>query len=744
MTVEEIRGGLGCENENNDKFPVGMRVLAVDDDPTCLMLLDGLLRKCQYQVTTTSQARTALKMLRENKNRFDLVISDVHMPDMDGFRLLELVGLEMDLPVIMLSANSDSKLVMKGITHGACDYLVKPIRIEELRNIWQHVIRRKKFDSKYQNKSTTQDKAHQGSEEGGQGPALSGSADQNGKLNRKRKDEEEEGEGEEDGHENEDPATQKKPRVVWSIELHRKFVAAVHQLGIEKAVPKRILDMMNVEGLTRENVASHLQKYRLYLKRISSVASQQANMVAALGGKDSSYMRIGSVDGFGEFRTLAASGRLPNTALSSYPPGGMLGRLNTPAGVSLRSLNSSTLIQSSHAENSTNSIITLGKFQPIVSPANQNASLFQGIPTSLELDQLQQSKCANRIGEFNSIDDPTMFNAAGTYADTRVAVGIGSSSNSLPSASSNPLLLQGNPQQTQSGGRFGNQSSFKVASLNSEPFNISVSGSNFLDHGKCDDNWQSAIQIPRFSPNSLPLSEPFNHNQLPPNNFRENAISTGSHIQSCPIDFSSSSTVSAPVEDSRGDKQCQAGLVGDIVQQMNQAPSQRWGEQKQNYSQNSMQCQAALVGDIVQKMNQAPSQRWGEQKQDYSQNPNHILSTLNSLVPANGFVGSLSQSLDQNNGVCNRKMDVSLAGRLNSGASTLLQHGEVEKSAMASKMRSNEDYLLEQTKSQGGFFPNSCDSLDDLMNAMIKREQEGRMIMDGEFGFDTYSFGSCI
>lgn len=62
-----------------------------------------LLLFSAFAVTLANQARIALNMLRENRNRFDLIISDVHMPDMDGFKLLELVGLEMDLPVISKS-----------------------------------------------------------------------------------------------------------------------------------------------------------------------------------------------------------------------------------------------------------------------------------------------------------------------------------------------------------------------------------------------------------------------------------------------------------------------------------------------------------------------------------------------------------------------------------------------------------------------------------------------------------------
>ena len=69
----------------------------------------------------------------------------------------------------------------------------------------------------------------------------------------------------------EEPArTLKRPRLVWTPQLHKRFVDAVAHIGIKNAVPKTIMQLMSVEGLTRENVASHLQKYRLYLKRMQS------------------------------------------------------------------------------------------------------------------------------------------------------------------------------------------------------------------------------------------------------------------------------------------------------------------------------------------------------------------------------------------------------------------------------------------------------------------------------------------
>ncbi|KAK4764990.1 hypothetical protein SAY86_026080 [Trapa natans] len=450
-------------------------------------------------VTTTNEAIMALKMLRENRNQFDLVISDVNMPDMDGFKLLELVGLEMDIPVIMLSAYSDQELVMKGVTHGAVDYLCKPVRVEELKNIWQHVVRRRKFERKCQNKSSNGDGTDCGIGEGVQGASSYGTnADPNKKAYRKRNDfnDEDDDDGDENGREIDDSSSQKKPRVVWSVELHRKFVAAVNQLGLEKAVPKKILDLMNVEGLTRENVASHLQKYRLYLKRISNVANQQANLVAALGSKDSSYVPYGSLDGYGDFRALTVPGKLSATPLSPYPTGGLLGRLNTPSGMGFRGVASSGLLQS-QSQNLGCSVPYISQLQAQVA-GNPGLNYLQGIPTSLEVSKVQtQNKLVGAAREITN-DGHVAYRVSNKITDPFISASI-SSNSSLPMATGNTLLVQSSRIKP----------SVQVGGLRAEPVDVGPSTTGFIDQTRCNDNWHYAtVQNSNVPPvnNYMPLS----------------------------------------------------------------------------------------------------------------------------------------------------------------------------------------------------------------------------------------------
>ncbi|MCL7040304.1 hypothetical protein MKW94_026929 [Papaver nudicaule] len=684
-----------------------MRVLAVDDDLICLRVLESLLRRCQYHVTTTTQAVTALKMLRENRDKFDLVISDVQMPDMDGFKLLELVGLEMDLPVIMLSANGDTRNVMRGITHGACDYLLKPVRLEELKNIWQHVLRKKKVEPKDPNNL---DKLNSGNGDSGKGPSMSGNDEQN-KLNRKRKDQNEDDDDEcDDDNDNDDPSSQKKPRVVWSVELHRKFVAAVNQLGIDKAVPKKILDLMNVDRLTRENVASHLQKYRLYLKRISCVASQQANMVAALGGKDASYLRMGSLDGLGDFHGFGGPGHLPN----GYSPVGMLGRLNTPVGMGLRGP-SPGMMQLGRPQNPTNSVHDLGKLHQMVIPGNQNGNYLQGMPMSLELDQLQQSKSISRIGEFSSSIDPTAFPGPSGFPDTGVTIA-NSNSSYQNVHNNNSLLLLGVPQQTQN--RVG---SYQMPPVNSEPFEFGFGASSHLpDQGRCNDNWPSAAPLSGFPSNPMPLGEnPFSHADLSSDILRDNVSSINATIRSNSLDVSSNGV--ANLLDSRRD--LQAGPIGVSAQH----------DKFSNF--------VNLGDNVGQSMNLVPKHKWISHKQDYSQNSNLRFSSSNPSVPIHGVAGPLSQN---NNTMSNRKIDLlSTSTSLPTAGSNsyLTRHNGIEKSSIDM----TEDFLLDQNKSHGGgVMSNSCGSLEDLMSAMIKREREELTLRDGDIGCDIFPVRTCM
>ncbi|KAM3202544.1 two-component response regulator ARR1 [Capsicum annuum] len=89
---------------------------------------------------------------------------------------------------------------------------------------------------------------------------------------------------------------------------------------LSEAVPKKILELMNVPGLTRENVASYfqvLQKYRLYLRRLSGVSQHQNGLNNLfMGHPEATYGTMTSFSGL-ELQALVATGQLPIQSLAT-------------------------------------------------------------------------------------------------------------------------------------------------------------------------------------------------------------------------------------------------------------------------------------------------------------------------------------------------------------------------------------------------------------------------------------------
>ncbi|XP_010489019.1 PREDICTED: transcription activator GLK1 [Camelina sativa] len=104
----------------------------------------------------------------------------------------------------------------------------------------------------------------------------------------------------------------RKMKVDWTPELHRRFVEAVEQLGVDKAVPSRILELMGVHCLTRHNVASHLQKYRSHRKHLLARETEAANWTRK--------RHIYGVDTGGNINGRSKNGWLAPAPTLGFPP----------------------------------------------------------------------------------------------------------------------------------------------------------------------------------------------------------------------------------------------------------------------------------------------------------------------------------------------------------------------------------------------------------------------------------------
>lgn len=106
-------------------------VLVVEDDKNLKKLMVTYLKKNNY---TTFEARNGIQALDIiDKQYIDLVISDIMMPEMDGYELLnELRIANYEIPIMLITAKSDISDKKQGFILGADDYMVKPIDMEEM------------------------------------------------------------------------------------------------------------------------------------------------------------------------------------------------------------------------------------------------------------------------------------------------------------------------------------------------------------------------------------------------------------------------------------------------------------------------------------------------------------------------------------------------------------------------------------------------------------------------------------
>jgi DNA-binding response OmpR family regulator len=108
-------------------------ILVVDDDPDSLDIVRTFLESRGYDVSTASDGRAGLAKLDEV--RPELVLLDVMMPGMDGWEVARIIKNHPDLGdtrVVMLTARSGFTDKQEGLRAGADDYIVKPIRLDEL------------------------------------------------------------------------------------------------------------------------------------------------------------------------------------------------------------------------------------------------------------------------------------------------------------------------------------------------------------------------------------------------------------------------------------------------------------------------------------------------------------------------------------------------------------------------------------------------------------------------------------
>jgi len=107
------------------------RILVVEDDKNLQRLMEAVLKQNGYQVLCAANGEEALELL--DHQHIDLMISDIMMPEMDGYELTDsLRRADYQLPILMVTAKESMEDKKRGFLSGTDDYMVKPIDMDEM------------------------------------------------------------------------------------------------------------------------------------------------------------------------------------------------------------------------------------------------------------------------------------------------------------------------------------------------------------------------------------------------------------------------------------------------------------------------------------------------------------------------------------------------------------------------------------------------------------------------------------
>lgn len=137
MTIPAAASGELIQGRTTDEAGRATRILIVDDEDSLRAILAKYLRGCGYGVETAASGAAALEILDQAaaaNDRFALALCDVGMPGMSGLELLRhAVSRDEALAVVMLTGVNDAPTATEALSHGALDYLMKPILLDDLR-----------------------------------------------------------------------------------------------------------------------------------------------------------------------------------------------------------------------------------------------------------------------------------------------------------------------------------------------------------------------------------------------------------------------------------------------------------------------------------------------------------------------------------------------------------------------------------------------------------------------------------